>query len=262
MSYPEWALRYATAGWRVYPVERGTKKALFTGWQTSATTEPDLIARHWRREPYPNLGLICGESFAVFDIEAEHLRAFFAYLDAGGYILPETPVSSTGRGGLHLYVKPLADVPTTRKLRLGGVHIGEWKTTGGVVAPPSTTVVLYRWLWWPADPTPAEAPPWLVALIAEPAHAEPAHAGPDDRVTERPTDPASALDALACAVRDEPAGNRNAILFWAACRSVEEGLPADIAEAVLGRAAGAAGLPEAEARATIHSAFRREGALA
>ncbi len=258
MTHTEWALRYAALGWRVYPVERGRKKALFTGWQTSATTDPELIARQWRREPYPNLGLICGEAFAVFDVEAAHLPALFAYLDAGGYVLPETPVCSTGRGGLHLYVKPVAGLATTRKIRLAGVHIGEFKTTGGVVASPSVTVGRYGWLWWPDDPTPAEAPDWLAALVAEPMHTSPSV----DPAHKRPADPAAALDALACAVRDEPEGNRNSMLFWAACRAVEDGIRADVAEAVLRRAAREAGLHDAEARATIDSAFKHQRVVA
>jgi hypothetical protein len=257
MTPREWALRYAERGWRLYPVERDAKKAIFTGWQRGATTNPELIARQWRREPYPNVGVICGETFAVFDIEAPHLPAFFDYLDAGNHILPETPVSTTGRGGLHLYVQALPEVPTTRKLRLAGVHIGEFKTTGGVVAPPSVTVGPYRWLWLPDDPTPAMAPAWLRALIAEPARPT-----TGIRATGRPADPATALDALACAVRDEPEGNRNAILFWATCRALEEGIRPDIAGAVLRRSARAAGLPDPEILATIESAFKRQRVLA
>src|ERR1035437_787650 len=61
-----------------------------------------------------------------------------------------------------------------------------------------------------------------------------------------PADPAAALDALACAVRDEPEGNRNALLYWAACRALDEGIRADIAAEVLSRAALAAGLSRAE----------------
>ena len=69
-----------------------------------------------------------------------------------------------------------------------------------------------------------------------------------------PADPALALDVLACKVRDEPDGNRNNILFWAACRAFEEGIRADIAEAVLLRAATSAGLQSEEALRTIRSA--------
>ena len=257
LTAQDWALRYAERGWRVYPVEPGRKKALFTGWQTSATTDPDVIARQWRRDPYPSVGLICGETVAVFDIEAPYRRAFFAYLDRDGHAVPEAPVASSGRAGLHLYVKPIPAIATTRKLRLNGVHIGEFKTTGGVVAPPSITVGPYRWLWWPVDPTPPEAPTWLSALIAEPA---PSTAGNPRR--DRPTDPATALDALACAVRDEPMGNRNSMLYWAACRAMEEGIRDDIAAAVLGRAALASGLDTGEIQATIASAMSRSRVLA
>jgi hypothetical protein len=253
MTAQEWALRYAAVGWRVYPVEPGAKKACFTGWQTSATTDPELIARQWRAEPYPNVGVICGEKFAVFDIEVPHLPAFFDYLDAAGHVLPEMPICATGRGGIHLYVQPLAGVPTTRKLRLGDVHIGEYKTTGGVVSPPSTTVGPYRWLWWPDEPLLAAAPAWLESLVAEPA------ATPSVVTTRTlPADPASALDALACAVRDEREGNRNALLYWAACRALEEGIRADIAAEVLNRAALAAGLSRAETDATLRSALKRK----
>ena len=252
----EWTLTYAEHGWRVYPIEAGRKKALFTGWQTSATTDPDLIRRQWPREPYANVGLICGEAFAVFDIEAPHLPAFFAYLDGHGYVLPETPVNSTGRGGLHLYVKPVDRVSTTRKLLLAGTHIGEFKTSGGVVAPPSVTEGQYRWLWLPDDLITAEAPAWLTTLIGEPAQ-------PTGETRREPAaDPAAALDALARAVRDESQGNRNSILFWAACRAVEEGIRPDIAEAVLCRAARSAGLDDAEVLATIESALRRQGVAA
>lgn len=252
MNAREWALFYAAAGWRVYPVEPGTKKACFTGWQASATTDPDLIARQWRREPYPSVGIICGEACAVFDIEGPHLGAFFDYLDAGAHVLPEMPVAATGRGGIHLYVSPISGVPTTRKLRLAGVHIGEYKTSGGVVAPPSTTVGPYRWLWWPLDPTLGPAPTWLASLVEEPAIEAPARTSRTQSV-----DPAAALDALACAVRDEPQGNRNALLYWAARRALVEGIRPDIAADVLTRAALAAGLSGAEADATVRSALGR-----
>ena len=40
---------YAPAGWRVFPVVAGGKKPLYKGWQRDATTDPEMIARYWRR---------------------------------------------------------------------------------------------------------------------------------------------------------------------------------------------------------------------
>jgi len=119
------------------------------------------------------------------------------------------------------------------------------------------TVGPYRWLWWPAEPLATEAPAWLASLVAEPVPA------PSEQTRrDLPTDPAAALDALACAVRDEREGNRNALLYWAACRALEEGIRADIAAEVLNRAALAAGLSRAETDATLRSALRRSGVCA
>jgi Primase C terminal 1 (PriCT-1) len=84
----------------------------------------------------------------------------------------------------------------------------------------------------------------------------------EGRDVRAPDDPAAALDALACAVRDAPAGNRNNVLFWAACRAVEEFIRLDITEAVLGRAALKAGLDPAEVDTTIDSAFKHQRVVA
>jgi hypothetical protein len=73
-----WALRYGQLGWRVFRVVPGGKKPLYAGWQRDATTDPALIGRYWRREPGPNIGIVCGETFDAFDIEAAHLPALRA----------------------------------------------------------------------------------------------------------------------------------------------------------------------------------------
>ena len=68
----EWALCYASFGWRVFPVVRSGKKPMLTGRQRGATIDPVLIDRYWRSGRGPNIGLITGEAFVAFDIEAEH----------------------------------------------------------------------------------------------------------------------------------------------------------------------------------------------
>jgi hypothetical protein len=65
------------------------------------------------------------------------------------------------------------------------------------------------------------------------------------------------LDALADAVRNEPEGNRNHLLHWAAMRAVEEDHPAQDIRAKLTKAARDAGLTSSETAATIRSGLRR-----
>jgi hypothetical protein len=53
-----------------------------------------------------------------------------------------------------------------------------------------------------------------------------------------------------------PEGRRNSVLYWAANRAFEGGLPAYFTGLVLLRASLSAGLAEREAKATIHSAWQ------
>jgi hypothetical protein len=64
------------------------------------------------------------------------------------------------------------------------------------------------------------------------------------------------LRALCVRVLNAREGERNNILFWAACRAREEG-GSDFAQDMLLEAARRAGLPETEARRTINSGFNR-----
>lgn len=132
MTTEDWARLYASLGWRVFPVVSSDKRPLYRGWQRDATTDPAQIARSWRREPGPNIGVVCGEEFDAFDIEAAHLVAVRQWLDARGYRLPLTPLARTGRGGIHLLVAPTG-IGRGRDLVLAGVHIGELKSTGGFI---------------------------------------------------------------------------------------------------------------------------------
>jgi len=75
---------------------------MYRGWQRDATTDPDQIGRYWQTEPGPNIGVVCGEAFDVFDVEAAHLGAFTAWMSPSGRELPVTPIARTGRGGIHL----------------------------------------------------------------------------------------------------------------------------------------------------------------
>ncbi|MGH3722039.1 MAG: hypothetical protein ACRDRI_24990 [Pseudonocardiaceae bacterium] len=100
---------------------------------------------------------------------------------------------------------------------------------------------------------PARAPRWVRRLLAPPSLS----------VNRSPSTGGGDRDAgLIRTVADASEGERNRILFWAACRAHERGSsPALLADLLA--AAMAAGLLESEARQTIQSAVRssRVGAV-
>lgn len=251
MTTGDWALLYGGLGWRAFPVVAGGKRPLYRGWQRDATTDPSQIARYWRRSPGPNIGVVCGEAFDAFDIEAAHLAALRRWLDARGLRLPRTPLARTGRGGIHLLVAPTG-IGRGRDLVLGGVHIGELKSTGGfIVVCPSVTVSGYDWLRSPDAHPLAPAPGWLLELVARPRSLPGA-------VPARSADPhraARQLGALAAAVAQAGAGRRNKLLYWAMRRAEEEGIAPPDAARALADAAIRAGLDEREVRSTLRSAL-------
>jgi hypothetical protein len=243
-----WARAYADLGWRVYPVERAGKRPVYGGWLTDATTDPMLIDRWWPRDTgAPNIGVVAGETFDVFDIEAPHVKAFEAAVPGG--TLPATPVARSGRGGLHVYVAPLG--LGTRRLVLQGVHIGELKGSGGVLVPPSMTTGPYEWLRDPSTVTVTAAPRWMRAMVQE---ARPIATGAVGRLT--PSRAVALMAGLYRVVAEAREGERNGLLYWATRRVAEHGIDRDAAVSILLSAALSAGLPEREARATIASGLR------
>jgi hypothetical protein len=78
---------------------------------------------------------------------------------------------------------------------------------------------------------------------------------PPRQFSPRP-DRGSDIGALVAWVASQSAGNRNAGLFWAACRAAEADSAAGDLEQ-LAAAAVQAGLPEDEARRTVASAARK-----
>jgi hypothetical protein len=243
-----WARVYARLGWRVYPVERGGKRPVYGGWLADATTDTALIDRWWPRDANaPNIGVVAGEAFDVFDIEAPHVEAFEAA--APGRMLPETPTARSGRGGLHIYIAPLR--LGTRRLLIRGKHIGELKGSGGVLVPPSTTTGAYEWLRDPSTVAVVAAPQWMRAMAQE---ARPSGNRPVGRLT--PSRAVALMAGLYRVVAEAREGDRNGLLYWATRRVAEHGIDRDAAVNILLNAALTAGLPEREARATIASGLR------
>lgn len=145
---------------------------------------------------------------------------------------------ATPSGGLHAYFAGTGQ-PSGRLPR----HHLDFKAVGGyVLAPPSVVNgTSYRLLVrWPE----AGGLDWTAAISL---------LDPDRRRPVRP-DLTTLRDAgrLAAWVERLQPGNRNAGLYWAACRAVEAGQPAVLDQ--LAVAAARTGLPDHEITRTINSA--------
>jgi hypothetical protein len=250
----QWALLYAKAGWRSFPVWPGEKRPIYAGWQSGASTDREMLTRYFS-DTDRNIGVVTGEVFEAWDIEAPHVEAFFAFIAKHG-TLPESPLATTGRGGIHVLMTPI--VGHTRKLYLDGTHIGEIKSTGGfIVVAPSETEAQYHWRYLPERLAVQAPPDWLQGLLERPQGTKrlPAPMStPDDVVT--------VLGRLAGSVEHAPEGTRNNYLYWAMRRAVEEGVPVRHAAKVLHGAGIEAGLPLDEVETTIRSALDAESVAA
>jgi hypothetical protein len=189
---PDAALTYALLGLAVFPLKERDKRPKIRkedggqGWK-DATTDPGRIREWWRRWPWANIGLACGEAFSVLDVDlgekgGENTLADLTFWNGP---LPHTVAAISGSGGWHFYFR---HVPGWKN------HIGvlpgfDIRTLGGyIVAPPSIHPCgrPYRWAKDRAlGEVPLEAAPaWLVEALAPPP-AEP----------DAPPDPPAARDA-------------------------------------------------------------------
>lgn len=244
-----WAVSYAACGFRLFPLRPGGKTPLRSGWQRSATGDSSRLRAAFLDETR-NLGALAGVGFDVFDIEVDHLDAVLAHV---GGAWPAAPRSRTGRGGVHLFVRPVG--LGNRRLELHGRRVGDLKGRGGfVVLPPSTTEAQYGWEVAPSGLVAGVAPARLLDLVVE-------HAAPfTDSASDAPPSARHAgriLAGLVDRLARASEGERNDVLFWAACRIAEHGLPASVAQPALEEAALAVGLAPREVRATLRSAAHR-----
>jgi hypothetical protein len=243
------ALTLAQAGWAVIPLV-GKIPTTAHGVK-DATTDPVQIQRWWERAQH-NIGGRVPASLVVLDVDPQNGGSLAALESAAGVPLPETLTVHSGRGtgGQHLYYLHPGGPLTSSRLPKG---IDVKTERGYCVMPPSVHPLTGKPYWWEAR-TPVVLPFAVVALLRPPRPRQvhpTAHAGGGELS-------ARALH-LAQFVQNLPEGKRNAGLFWAACRAVEDGHPPltfDLLEA----AASVAGLSTQEAQSTIASARRQGGA--
>ena len=241
------ALEYAGRGWPVFPCQPGRKIPATPHGYLDATTDPGQIARWFARHPDRNLAVATGAPGPdILDIDSRGPAGngfpALARLRTAGLLDGAAARIRTPGGGLHLYFEGSAQ----RTAHLPASHIDFLANGGYALLPPSQVngrpyehlenLGAHGQLDWAA-----------AARQLEPSrtHQRPA---PLPHAKQR-------ISILARWVADQREGNRNAGLYWAANRALEQaGHAADLGP--LAAAARHAGLEEREIARTLNSARR------
>lgn len=176
MSYSalDFALFYASKGWRVLPVKPKSKLPAVNDWPNVATVDPSQIDKWFGNGASYNLGLLMGEKSGIFALDVDPRNggddSLFALISEYG-ALPPTVEAMTGGGGTHILFKHPGYKISNSANKLGaGLDI---KADGGyILAAPSVhdkTGKVYEWeiSSKPSQVAVSEAPQWLLRLIAE-----------------------------------------------------------------------------------------------
>jgi len=249
VSNAEAAPIYAELDIAIFPLLPGRKEPHVRHGLLAASTNVELIKDWWASHPDSGIGATTGGTLGdVLDVDVKHGApglASFLRLRAAGLAVGSHAVATTASGGLHAVWAPSGLRNTTRP-RIGLDVRGDG---GYIVAAPS--VIDGRFYRWErVEPERFGAPlPWRqICDLLDPV--------PDARWGADGAD--GDVGALIEWLADQEPGNRNASLFWAACRAVEAGEnPEQLRPAALG-----IGLSEGEISRTLSSARNRVGCAA
>jgi hypothetical protein len=243
------ALAYAERGWPVFPCLPGRKAPATEHGHLDATTDPARISAWFSRRPGLNLAIATGAPGPdVLDIDSrsptKNGYAALGELRRAGLLDEISASVQTPSGGLHLYLLG----SDQRCGHLPARHVDFLAQGGYVLAPPSQAagrpyVALKSlggdgWLDWTA----------AARQLSPRRPQRPAH------LRERPRFGQRQISVLARWLAAQREGNRNAGLFWAANRALENDLAADLSP--LAAAARQAGLDDPEISRTLNSARR------
>jgi hypothetical protein len=237
-------------GWAVFPVSSQKTPGKGSHGYLDASADPGVIRNLWRRWPFPLIGIATGATSGidVLDIDVKHASAC-RWWRRNCDRIPATRTYRTRGGGLHCYFVHADGVRCSNGRIAKGIDI---KADGGSVIH-----------WFAAgfdcldQIEPAALPSWLYALALPPPLPP-----PPDPVTIRAPDKLiqARIDGVIRAVATAREGQRNATLYWSACRIAElasEGaIPRQEAAGALLAAAVAIGLPAIEAQRTIASGIQ------
>lgn len=248
------ALRWAGWGMAVGPLVPRGKEPLIPGGFKNFTTDPAQIRQWWSRWPNANIGMTPAADVVVLDYDkpgdhhaTEHDGEQTWEQMYRGHEIPPTLRVLTGGGGLHEFYR----LPHEGKIR-GEAGPGVDTRLGGngyVVAAGSThpSGAPYSILEWHDPRALPTLPDYLHRFVYKPLVV------PQPAAAPRQDWGHGDGSGLVRTVAEAPQGQRNKLLFWAACQANRDGL--DLT-AELTDAARTCGLGDTEISRTLESAAR------
>lgn len=245
------ALALTRQGVPVFPCRCNDKRPLTMNGFKDATTDPNIVKKFWSGWPRAYIGVPTGDKFVVIDIDLQHPEAASWHAE-NRERLPLTRTHVTKSGGRHLLFQANPQVGcTTGKL---GPHV-DTRGAGGYI------------IWWPAcglevlqGQVLQPVPGWVVEALVPP---------PSNVIqfpvwkTSAATNGSARVQGIIAAVAKAREGERNSILFWAACVVRDMLLDRELdsesgrqAFAALAEASGRTGLTASEIKRTITSATK------
>ncbi len=228
----------------VFPCLADKRPACAHGFKDATTDKRkirDIFLAH------PNAALIGVPTGAysgidILDLDsAKHPVEVRQWISGNRALIPPTRAHRTQSGGVHYLFEHLDGLKTWGARPSVGI---DGRADGGYA------------VWWPASGLAINDKPimrWPTALVRQ--FIKPAAKPISERKAPKISEPR--LERLARRVARSPEGQRNDLLFWAACRLAEwiarDEIPREVAEAALLIAARYAGLPDRESIATINS---------
>lgn len=205
------------------------------------STNLEQVQQWWEQYPGANIGVRPPAGWVVLDIDPRNGGADTWEQINHGHTLPQTIVTLTGSGGWHWWFR----LPYAGDIRgSAGDGIDVKTHRGYLVMPPSIhpdTQGIYLLQQWVNPDQVPQLPTWLRKHVYRPL---PTPVAPRREGEHTGT---GLVGAVSAAVE----GQRNQMLFWAACRALADGL--DL-EQELTEAARGIGLDGQEIKKTLNSA--------
>lgn len=225
MSFGDLAEPLIRLGIHVAPAHPNKKRSFLKSWQNLASVSRRQIEYWDRTYANANVIVVCGEAsnISVIDVDVKDGvdgNAALLKHKENGFTLPPRPMVRSPSGGLHLYFKHQKGLLNAVGLSKTGRGIGvgvDYRTSGGSVCGPGSTIDGKAYTWIGEAPTTPESFPILPAWVIRCLRIK--------TLPKKPVPPEfkGNFDGILKAVIESQKSRRNSVVYWAANRMKDEG---------------------------------------